>query len=443
MNEGDADVFTRKEKGSIGSLGTRRNPRIYNGQFDSTLEKTFLRGVREVGVLLLYKQTQTTKEKSDMKKKTSNRKLKLGVVTAGIAIICFGGAGLGFYHANKKAQAEENTASQTDKQLTSIQDKQKVVNGWYTDPTKDSLKKETSKQAIDTLIRELDTFKGKELSETTAAKLNTLVSDAYNAGKMAALRDQVAGLLDSKGVLKAKTFVQKTEKLFKTVKKIKPSYAATFEGTLKEAVKQEKRIKQAQKAVQTLFQSDKMEKVKKDVSQKDYAHAKKLVRQIKQKEAKQQLQAKLDQVVPFVKVPKEEASEGTKQAESAPAETSSENQASAAQEGNQQTGSAASGSSTSSYIAPKSANGATSSSNRHSSGSNTYQKPKSGSNGSSSNYSKPAPKKPAAPSHKPSKPSGGNKGKDDMKPGDSWNGTTHDKGDMDSDSGRTWGTIDW
>lgn len=377
-----------------------------------------------------------------MKKKTGNRPLKLGIVTAGIAILCVGGTGLGFYHANQKAQAEEKTAVQTDKLLTSIQDKQKVVNGWYTDNTKDMLKKDTSKKTIDTLIQELDTFKGKELSETTAAKLNTLVSDAYNAEKMADLRDQVADLLDGKGVLKAKASVQKTEKLFQSVKTIKPNYAKTFATTLKEAAKQEKRIKQAQEAVQTLFQSDKMEKVKKDVSPKAYAHAKKLVRQIQQKEAKQKLQAKLDQVAPFVKVPKAQGSEETKQAESTPAETSSGNQA-ATQEGNQQAGGKTSGSSANTYTAPKSANGATSSSNHRASSSNNYQKPKSNSKWSSSHYSKPAPKKPATPSHKPSKPSGGNKGKDDMKPGDSWNGTTHDKGDMDSDSGRTWGTIDW
>lgn len=378
-----------------------------------------------------------------MKKKTGNRPLKLGIVTASIAILCVGGAGLGFYHANQKAQAEGKTAAQTDKLLTSIQDKQKVVNGWYTDATKASLKKDTSKKVIDTLIQELDTFKGKELSETTAAKLNTLVSDAYNAEKMADLRDQVAGLLDGKGVLKAKASVQKTKQLAKEVQTIKPNYVATFTSTLNKASQQEADIQKAQKVVHALFQDKTMKKVKKDVSPKAYEHAKKLVRQIRQKEAKQKLQAKLDQVAPFVKVPKAQGSEETKQAESTPAETSSGNQA-ATQEGSQQAGSNTSGSNANSYTAPKAAGGGTSSSNHRASSSNNYQKPKSNSNGSSSHYSKPAPKKPSTPAHKPSKPSGGNKGNGgDMKPGDSWNGTTHDKGDMDSDSGRTWGTIDW
>lgn len=374
-----------------------------------------------------------------MKKSTGNRKLKLGIVTAGIAVICLGGAGLGFYHANQKAQAEEKTAVQTDKQLANIQAKQKIVNDWYTDTTKDSLKKETSKKAIDTLIRELDSFKGKELSETTAAKLNTLVSDAYNAGKMADLRDQVTDLLDPKGVLKAKASVQKTKKLFQAVQTIKPTYAATFTTTLKEAEKQEKAIQQAKKAVQKLFQSDKMEKVKKDVSPKAYEHAKKVVQEIKQKEAKRTLQAKLDQVTPFVKVSKAQGSEETKQAASTSAEASSTSQA-ATEEGSPQAGNKASGSSANSYTAPKASGGSSSSSN---SSSNHYQKPKSNSNGSSYHSSKPAPKKPATPSHKPSKPSGGNKGKDDMKPGDSWTGTVNDGGTMESDSGRTWEGGSW
>ncbi|MBC2137510.1 hypothetical protein HCA93_14540 [Listeria innocua] len=359
------------------------------------------------------------------------RKWIIGVSIA-IGLVILGGGALGFhYHsvkAEEKKQAEAQQA-QTKKLQQTIQTYQKEVNAWYTDDKKEGLQKAMTEKEITAMESQLKKLEGKEMSVDTAAKLNTLVMDVGYARSMLDAQTKVASLFDGTGALVENAQLEAAEKAVNQLKETKPAFVKAQQKRLTEAKNQVKTIEEATKAVNALYTNDKRETVQSNVTQANYTTAKTKVASIKQAKAKKMLSDALAKVETVLQKQKEVAQQqATEQAAN-----TNDNQATndnAASGGGNKTASSHSQSSSDSSNGSSNSQAGKSSSNNESKSSASSGKSK-GSSGSSK------------ASGGNSKSNGWHSKYDDLKPGDSWSGKVTDKGVMESDGGRTWGTIEW
>ncbi|EAC3775848.1 hypothetical protein JH63_14810 [Listeria monocytogenes] len=352
------------------------------------------------------------------------RKVVIGVsILTGLLILGVGM--LGFHHYSVKAAEEEKQEKiiTMQKELkAAIQKNQKTVDGFYTNAQKEDIKADLKQDAIDQMNKQIKTFEGKEIPSDTGAKLNTLIMDNAYAGNMLAIRNQAKALLDEQGALVTNADITSVEYKLKELKEIKPTFVAQQTKVVENAKNQANEIKTATAKVNQLFTSDKKTEVKQAVTRDTYNQAKDAVNKIKQKQAKDALSKNLASVNKYL-------SDQEKKAQQAAEQQAVQNETNNGSENNDSNGNNSNSNTTGGN------NGSTNSpSSSYSSGSKA-----SGGGSSSSSGSK------SSGGSSSSKSSGGESSGSTSKdvPGQTWDAKTKDKGKMENDKNRSWGTIEW
>ncbi|WP_088816525.1 MULTISPECIES: hypothetical protein [Listeria] len=348
-----------------------------------------------------------------------NRKWFIGI---GVGLLLVGG-GVGFtqYQIHAKAEEEEQQAVQkSEAQLAKqVEAYKKEGASFYLNDKKELLAKDVNAEDVQALKSKLHKLEGKEMTVATAEKLNTAIVEIADAEKMIALRDQVKKLLDQKGVLTENANVADVEKQANELKEVKPVFYAEQNKWIQQAKQQNNQLVKAQNAVNTLFTDATRKTIKESITRSQFQTALNEKNKVKQSKAKQALIDDLNRVENYL-VTKEKQVDRAKQK----ATETQKSQASSAQN---------STSSSKSHKQGSSSSESTSASSK-SSTSSPSSKSNSGSSSSSSGHSSNSASNEGSDSSQSS---------DDLTPGDTWNGKTDNKGKMDSDDGREWGTIDW
>ncbi|WP_312473494.1 toxin Cry1Ac domain D-VI-related protein [Neobacillus sp.] len=331
-----------------------------------------------------------------MKKK----KFWLVLLTAVIAI----GVSSGFAYS-QKVEAEKARIEVKQKEIETINRIQSKINKLFKDDQKEFLAEDITQDNFDVIQSSLKDQEGKEFEIENAGKLNTAIMDFGYAQNMFELQNLVNNLLDDKGAVVENATFDAVDKKVEELKDIKPKFVAEQQKIIDEEKQQVKQIKEATEKVNQMFASAEQKEIKSDVSRDGYNQVKEEINKIKQEKAKTDLSEALNKVDQYLLV-REEAEKKAKEAQLT--------------QSNKQTQSGNNVSTSSSNISGssnKTTKNSSSSSKKNSSSLSNSGK----NNGSSkSSWTPPADK-----------------------PGTTWEGKTTDKGEMESDSGRTWGTIEW
>lgn len=379
-----------------------------------------------------------------MRSMEKKRKVVIGVsILTGLLILGVGM--LGFHHYSVKAAEEEKQEKiiTMQKELkAAIQKNQKTVDGFYTNAKKEDIKGDLKQDAIDQMNKKIKTFEGKEIPSDTGAKLNTLIMDNAYAGNMLAIRNQAKALLDEQGALVTNADIASVENKLKELKDIKPTFVAQQTKVVENAKNQANEIKTATAKVNQLFTSDKKTEVKQAVTRDTYNQAKDAVNKIKQKQAKDALTKKLASVNKYL-------SDQEKKAQQAAEQQAVQNETNNGSENNDSNGNNSNNDSNSNSNATGGNNGSTNSPSNGSSSSSSSGSKSSGGGSSSSNgngsSAKSSSGSKSSGGSSSSKSSGGKSSGSTSKdvPGQTWDAKTKDKGKMENDKNRSWGTIEW
>ncbi|CAM4050614.1 toxin Cry1Ac domain D-VI-related protein [Mesobacillus zeae] len=344
------------------------------------------------------------------------KKKKFWLITV-IAVVGIGASSAIAY--NQKVKADKQARIEAyQKQGATINKIQEKVNKLYRDKQKKLLAEGTSQEKIDAIKKDLEKQEGKKFNADLAAKLNTTLMDFGHVTNMVELQNLTKNLFDDKGAVVDNARFDEVDKKIVKLKEVKPQFVAVQQKIVDNAKLQVKKIEEATNKVNQLFAGADYKEVKSEVNRGEFNKVKNLVNEIRQEKAKRNLSTLINKVDQYL-TEKEEAeriaTEVQKQSQEAQSDTNS----------------SSSGSHSNSSIS----NNNTGSSLPKSSGNNNYQ------NGSS-------PKTSSGRSSNNGRTSGNNTSHGTWtppqdKPGTTWEGEETDKGQMDSDSGRTWGTIDW
>ncbi|HAO5955187.1 TPA: hypothetical protein IP990_002723 [Listeria monocytogenes] len=245
---------------------------------------------------------------------------------------------------------------------------------------------------------------------------------------------EVEKLLDPNKVLREDANIQQVEEQCKDLVKNtkKENFAKSFDPILKEALAQQTQITEATKQVDSLYTTAERKEIKVDITWNNYNMAKASVGKVKQEKSKKDLTGGLKKAQDYLKAQdaereaKAEATAKKEQASKDIAGNSNNNSSSSSNNNNATSSSGSSESNTSGNSNSSSSKSSPSSSGSSKSSSSSSSK----SSGSSSSSSKPS---------SPSSSSGSESSSKEK----TWNGSKTDRGTMDSDSGRSWGTIEW
>ncbi|HAO6670124.1 TPA: hypothetical protein IQP68_002857 [Listeria monocytogenes] len=374
------------------------------------------------------------------------RKIIVGVSVV-VGVLILGGGALGFHNYSVKAAEEEKQekiVTMQNKHKRDIERYQKTVDGFYTNSKKEDIKQELQQEDLDKMDQNIKKFEGTDLTAETGAKLNTLITDNGYAKSMLEIRNQINSLLDDKGALVDNADISNAEKKLNELKDAKPFYVDQQGKVLVNAKKQQEDINSATAKVSQLFTSDKKTEVKKDVTRTSYNQAKEAVNKIKQIKTKDKLTKNLDSVNKYLseeeKKSQEQAEKNNQNEGNSKSETANSNEANSS--GNTTNGSDDSSSKSSSNNSNGNSNSSSSSARSKDSGSSSSNG--SGSTAKSSGGSNSSGNKSSGDSNS-SKSSGGKSSGSTSKdtPGQTWDAKTKDKGKMENDKNRSWGTIEW
>lgn len=358
-----------------------------------------------------------------------------------------GGYGLTQYQTHAKAEEEQQAFETKQDQLAErVNSYKKQAAAFYLTAKKERLAEDVTTEKVAALESQLHHLEEKKMRVAIAEKLNTATVDTAYAGKMIDLQNQVNGLLDQNGALAEKVNVATVEKQATELKEAKPVFYAEQNTIIQKAEQQQTQINKANKSVDALFTNASRKNIKSNVTRSQFQAALTEKNKVKQSKVKQTMIQDLNRVENYLTAQEKQAAEQQAQAVAQAKEKESVSQANGSSNTTKGSSSQSSQGSSSSYSAPSKTNGSSAPkssytaprSSSQGSTSSTTRKPTAGSSSSSSGSSSTS-KKPSNNGGSSSSSSGGGS----LKPGDSWSGTTENKGTMDSDGGREWGTIDW
>ncbi|MBH0167157.1 hypothetical protein IHV12_19720 [Fictibacillus sp. 7GRE50] len=314
--------------------------------------------------------------------------------------------GGGFYTYSNHVEAVESKRVEAQ-QTETITDIQKRVDKLYSNSKKEFLSKGINYDQIQVIKRDLENQEGKGFTTDNAVKLNTAIMELSDAENMLQLQTLVQGLLDQKGVLIENAAISKASEKASNLKGIKPAFADQQLRVINVAKQQDVQLKDSTKKVHSLFLNLQQKKVRPEVNQQQLEAIKKQVSQIKQENTKKGLMDLLNVVGHEIK--KKEQSK-MKVIET-PQEQRTTNQHSSVKPSKPKVNESSSSLSENKKVP----------NNHDANTSRNSNKQKSNNTGSSKPF----------------------KEESEDKPGTTWEGTTTNQGQMKSDSGRSWGTIDW
>lgn len=360
----------------------------------------------------------------------------IGIVVGAVVVIggvCWGAT------AYATEQEEQQQLTNYEKKVTQAGEQ---VDALYLDGSKELLAKDISKEKIITADKALDDLKGSSLyTKEVAKEVKEIVVDWSYADYMYDYQLNVEKLFDQNKALSEDANIKQVEEqrkdLIKNTKK--ETFAKTLDPLLKEAVAQQTQIDNATKQVNDLYTSSERKEVKDNITWTAYNSAKTSVDKVKQVKAKENLTNGLKKANDSLKAQdaKQAAAEekaAQEAAELANAQAATEESSTDSDTGNNATTNSGGSSSQGNANSGNSASNV-SGSNGSSGSSSSGKSASKSSSGSSSSKS--------SGGSSSSKSSGGSSSSGEMKEGDTWNGTKTDKGTMESDGGRSWGTIDW
>ncbi|WP_088816430.1 hypothetical protein [Listeria goaensis] len=352
---------------------------------------------------------------------------KKWIIGIGIcALLISGGVGLTQYQTHAKAEEKQQAVQKAEAQLAQqVEAYKKEGASFYLNDKKELLAKDVTVKDVQALKSKLQKLEGKEMTVTTAEKLNTATVDTADAEKMIALRDQVKKLLDPKGVLTENANVADVKKQANELKDVKPVFYAEQNKWIQQAKQQHDQLEKAQNAVDALFTDATRKTIKESITRSQFQTALSEKNKVKQSKAKQALIADLNRVENYL-VTNEKQNEQANQSNQAKqkATETQESQASSSQN------------STSSSKSYKQGSSSTSESSRSGSKSNSSsptQKSTSGNTSGSSGHS----------SNSASNGSSSSQSSDELTPGDSWDVEWSDGGYIDGEDGNTWEGGSW
>ncbi|OFH68324.1 toxin Cry1Ac domain D-VI-related protein [Listeria monocytogenes] len=366
-----------------------------------------------------------------MKKSQLTNKNKSLIGLAIITVLVAGSIGWGV-NSYAKEKEEQQQITEQEKQ---IDDVAKKVDALYLDDTKEFLAKDISKDKIEEVDKALQALKDEKiLTKKITREIKEVASEWAYAEYMYDYQLSVERLLDTNGILREDANIQQVEELRKDLvdNTKKENFAKSFDPILKEALAQQTQITEATKQVNSLYTTAERKEIKANITWDNYNMAKASVGKVKQEKSKKDLTGGLKKAQDYLKAQdaereaKAEATAKKEQASKDIAGNSNNNSSSSSNNNNATSSSGSSDSNTSGNSNSSSSKSSPSSSGSSKSSSSSSSK----SSGSSSSSSKPS---------SPSSSSGSESSSKEK----TWNGSKTDRGTMDSDSGRSWGTIEW
>lgn len=208
--------------------------------------------------------------------------MKKKFIAGAMAAVVLVGGGYGGYTVYANYQEKQ----EVQKQLDAISDLQSKVNNMYIDSEKEFSAEGLTQENIDEVNKELKKLEGKEFTQETAGKLNTVIMDLGYVTSMFELQNLVDNLLDENGVLTEEADIEAASEKAEELQLYKEAFVTEQEADIEEANAQQEVIEVAREKLLSFFTGSENEDVKPDVTRTDYNEAKELVEKIKQVETK-------------------------------------------------------------------------------------------------------------------------------------------------------------